>query len=265
MVILLVSGCAGKTSSEGTEAPDSATETADDAPTSRTLEATTGGASTGSGIASYDASSGKFNVTLPSGALELDRFALADHGQMLAFRDVAGVHNAYFGDGNGAQVVVYSGGLAGNVLNYATFARVGATEMPLSGTAQFNGQYAGFTTTRRVNGTAQLNVNFATNTISGEISNRSFRQRPDNVPDVVNPLSTVVLEPTGITTQGGFAGTASGGQIVNGQMLWNPSSGSYAGLIGGANAGTTVGTLNLNHRAPSGVTFEEVGGFLATR
>ena len=180
-------------------------------------------------------------------------------------RDVGGIHNAYLGQGAGSRVVIYSGGTAGNVRNLASFGRIGATDLPLVGTAQFNGQYVGFTTTRRINGKAQLDVDFANATIGGRITERIFRQRPDNVFDAVNPLSNLTLEQAQLNADGTFAGVTGGGQIVNGQILWNPATGNFAGLIGGANGTEAVGTVALTHRAPSGGSFEEIGGFLATR
>lgn len=83
--------------------------------------------------------------------------------------------------------------------------------------------------------------------------------------DVVNPLSTLILEQTNLGTDGTFSGVTAGGQIVNGQVLWNPATGSFAGLIGGATGTEVVGTVAVTHRSPSGGTFEEVGGLLATR
>ncbi|WP_293448563.1 hypothetical protein [Planktotalea sp.] len=137
--------------------------------------------------------------------------------------------------------------------------------MPLIGSAQFNGDYAGFTTTRRINGDAQLDVDFAASTVSRRITNRLFRLRPDNTADVVNPLSTIVLEETSLGADGSFQGVTGGGQIVNGQVLWNPATGSFVGLIGGATGNEAVGTVALTHRSPSGGTFDEIGGFLATQ
>ena len=239
--------------------------------TTRTLAASgaTGGSNGGfvGGLASanYDPASGTFTITAAGLSAQMNRFVAADYNSLLAMRDVAGIHNAYFGQGQGTQVVIYSGGTAGNVLNVASFGRIGPTELPLSGTAQFNGNYAGFTTTRRVNGKARLDVDFAGEVIEGRITDRIFRLRPDNVADVVNPLSTLILERTSLNADGTFQGVTGGGQIVNGQLLWNPATGSFAGLIGGATGNEVVGTVAITHRAPSGATFDEVGGFLATR
>lgn len=260
---------------DGPSAPDVCTDPCGVAPepetpqkTTRTLEATggSGGALFG-GLASadYDPVSGTFSVAGAGLSAEMMRFGTADYGDLLAMRDADGVHNAYFGEGQGTQVVIYSGGLAGSVLSLASFGRTGPTELPLSGAARFSGDYAGFTATRRINGKARLDVDFADETIEGRITDRVFRQRPDNVADVVNPLSTLVLERTSLRNDGSFEGVTGGGQIVNGQVLWNPATGSYVGLIGGADGDEVVGTVALTHRAPSGATFEEVGGFLATR
>jgi hypothetical protein len=227
----------------------------EEAPTSVTIPepATTNDELSGSIItAVFDEDSQVFTLTALGLDTQLARFPSADFGRMLAMRDVAGVHNAYFAQGEGSKIIIYSGGMAGSVRNLASFGRIGATELPLVGGAQFNGDYAGFTTTRRINGRAHIDVDFKEATLSGRITQRIFRQRPDNIVDVVNPLSMLVLEQTTLKTDGTFGGETGGGQIVNGQELWNPASGSFTGLIGGANAGEVVGTVNVTHRTPSG-------------
>lgn len=230
----------------------------------RTIAAVAG-LSGGLTSATYDSSTGTFTVKGSGLDIQMSRFSIADYGNFLAMRDAAGIHNAYFAQGAGTEVVVYSGGTAGNVVNIASYGQTGPTELPLTGTARFDGDYAGFTTTRRINGKAQLDVDFAASKISGKITNRIFRQRPDNVVDVVNPLSTLVLEETQLKGNGSFKGVTGGGQITNGQTLWNPATGSFTGVIGGSNGDEAVGTVALTHRAPSGASFDEIGGFLATR
>ncbi len=237
-------------------------------PTSVTIASSGGSSSTLTGdiiSADYDAASQIFTLSALGLDAQLNRFGTADYGRMLAMRDATGVHNAYLAEGEGTKVVIYSGGMAGSVLNLASFGRIGATDLPLVGGAQFNGDYAGFTTTRRINGKARIDVDFAAATISGRVTDRIFRQRPDNVADVVNPLSTLVLEETSLGKDGTFSGVTAGGQIVNGQVLWNPAAGSFVGLIGGATGDEVVGTVAVTHRAPSGGSFDEIGGFLATR
>ncbi len=232
--------------------------------TTRTL-ATSGGLAGGVTGANYDPITGVFTITAPGLNATMGRFATADFGGFFAMRDLAGIHNAYFGQGQGTEIVIYSGGTAGNVQSLASYGRTGPTELPLSGDATFNGEYAGFTSTRRINGKARLDVSFARGTFSGRITDRVFRQRPDNVADVVNPLSMLILEETSLNADGSFQGVTGGGQIVNGQVLWNPANGSYVGLIGGATCSEAVRTVNVPHRAPSGGSFDEIGGFLATR
>jgi len=128
------------------------TTTSEPAPTSRDVAAFTGGSLVN---ASFDDTTGLFTITALGSELNLARFAIADHRSMLAMRDALGIHNAYFGEGTGTQVVVYSGGLAGSVSQVAGFSRTAATSLPLIGSARFDGDYAGFTTTRRINGTAR--------------------------------------------------------------------------------------------------------------
>ncbi|MEM9579920.1 MAG: hypothetical protein AAF891_04475 [Pseudomonadota bacterium] len=228
--------------------------------TTRTITAFQGGSFLS---ANYDPVTGLFTANIGGTGVQLSRFQTADYGSMLAMRDAMGVHNAYFAEGSGTQVVAYSGGLAGQVTQVAGFARSADTELPLTGSASFSGQYAGFTPTRRVNGDVSLAVDFAGATVAGSISNRVFRQRPDNAFDATNPLSTLVLEQAALRPDGTFAGATGGGQIVNGQQLWNPATGTFAGLIGGATGTEAVGTVTLQHNAPSGARIEEIGGFFA--
>jgi len=247
-----------------------AAETEDTEPvaTSTTIQAPSGNDSGLSGAlssASYDANTQIFTLKGVGIDVQMSPFPVANFGKMLAMRDANGIHNAYFGVGSGTQVVVYSGGTAGNVQQVAGYGRTRATELPLTGTAGFDGHYAGFTTTRRVNGTARLDVDFEGQTISGRITDRIFRQRPDNGADVINPLSMLVLEETSISAKGEFEGVTAGGQIVNGQELWNPATGEFEGLIGGSTGNEVVGIVSVTHKAPSGAEFEEIGGFIAIR
>lgn len=215
--------------------------------------------------AHYDSTSQVFAITASGLNAQMAPFAIADFGAMKAMRADAGLHNAYLGQGVGSRVVVYSSGTAGNTQELVGYGRIGATELPLVGTAEFNGHYAGFTKSRRINGDVTLDVDFQNALIGGRITDRLFRERPDNAAHMVNPLSDVILEQTRLGDDGTFSGITGGGQIVNGQDLWNPATGEFVGLIGGASANEAVGTVRLNHRAPNGTTIDEIGGFLATR
>lgn len=241
-------------------APATSTE-----PTSRTVSLVN--VDTGQSVlnGTYDAATGLFNATINGTAIQGGRFPIADHGIMLAMRDLMGTHNAYVAETDAAAVLVYSGGTPGQITHAASYLRKGATALPLAGSATFLGDYAGFTPTQRVTGAARVDVDFAGNEVSGSITDRRLRSRPLNTVDVVNPLSEIVLERTALRDDGGFAGRTSGGQIVNGQVLWNPASGHFEGLIAGESATTAVGTVTLTHRAPSTATFEEVGGFYTRR
>ncbi len=219
-----------------------------------------------SAIGSYNASTGRLTVASGETTVVLDSFATANIGALAAVRDAGGIHNAYIGNGSGTRVIVYSGGLAGNVVQNAVAVRTAASDLlPSSGSATFAGVYAGFTSTRRINGDAQLSVDFGAGVVEGSITNRLFRFRPDNVFDGSNDLTNIRLEEASITSSGTFSGTAANGQIVNGQEVWNPASGSYDGVFGGDNTSEVAGTVTLLHRSASGSSIQEVGGFLATR
>lgn len=153
-------------------------EFSDGSPKSVTIPATSdgsGGLSGGLITADFDTASQIFTVSALGLNAQMNRFPTADFGRFLAMRDAGGVHNAYLAQGSGTKVVIYSGGNAGSVLNLASFGRIGATELPLVGSAQFLGDYAGFTTTRRINGKSRIDVDFANAKVSGSITDRIFR------------------------------------------------------------------------------------------
>jgi len=156
--------------------------------------------------------------------------------------------------GDGAVFVVSSStanlGLAG-----VQVARLGDTDLPSSGSATFNGDYAGlfvdetlqaFTVTT---GDAQLTADFGNASISGEITNRVVGGAADDVQ----------LLPTAITSAGAFSGTATGGGIPGSTVV---SSGAYVGLIVGDTGTEIVGGLTITHVGLADF-FYEIGGFVA--
>jgi hypothetical protein len=267
-VICLLETCGGDDDDGDDDDGDGGDNEDDDEPSTITISATDD--SIGQLIgniddANYNPAFQIFTISAPGLDAQLNRFFTADYNGILAMRDPTETHNAYLGQGIGTRVVVYSGGLAGNVQRLAAFGRTSAAELPLTGSAEFNGDYVGFTPTRRVNGRASLDVDFAAATISGSITNRVLRLKPDNTLDAVNPLSTLDLGSATISNAGRFSGATTGGEIVNGQIVWNPATGSFAGLIGGATCNEAVGTVSVDHTDTTGGSFQETGGFLATR
>ena len=64
----------------------------------------------------FDNASQIFTISALDLNAQMNRFGTADFRSMFAMWDVGGIHNAYFADGEGTQVVIYSVGTAGNVL-----------------------------------------------------------------------------------------------------------------------------------------------------
>ena len=141
----------------------------------------------------------------------------------------------------------------------AIYSRDTASVLP-SGTGTYSGEYrgsiggdgvsyAGQTAGAIVGitGTSTLNVNFGSNTVSGSITNRQTLLSAGPGAG----LGNVTLSSSSLTGNAQFAGSASSGGV----------SGTYEGLIGGANGTGTAGALRLNHAG--GVT--EIGVFTAVR
>jgi len=159
--------------------------------------------------------------------------------------------------GAGAVFVVQSP-TANLELAGVQFARLGDTDLPGGGSATFNGNYAGVLVDTDlvgvdgIEGAAQLTADFASATISGDITNREANS---GFPDDIQLLST------SITSAGAFSGTTTGGDIP---FLSTALDGAYVGLIVGATGNEVVGGVSVTHLV-GGDLFLEIGGFVATQ
>jgi hypothetical protein len=147
--------------------------------------------------------------------------------------------------------------------------RIGATDLPNSGSATFTGTYAGvlnspsgsvifYERVGLIRGDATLTADFDAATISGRITDRI-----DSRGITYNPLD---LTQSGIDpTDGSFGASTSGG--LSTQPGYISASGSYEGLIVGAQGQETVGGVTLEHGVNSTglLPYVEMGGFVASR
>ena len=203
---------------------------------------------------------------------QFTRQTSADHGWFRAAQTIhpspGGLYitrNAYSGESStGAMTatVVSSFGRRG-----ATFARLGNTAMPASGSANYSGQYVGileggpvFFARRSVTGDVAMTADFSAATVSGNITNRqsyNYNATP------FNTLQDVTLNATAIDGTGAFSGTLTGG-AVNGFGSSIDTSSGYSGLIGGATGNQVAGSMNLTrtYGGFSGNQIIEIGVFL---
>lgn len=124
------------------------------------------------------------------------------------------------------------------------------TSLPTSGTANFSGQYLGYlstsaghvihpigATTSFISGTATLDAEFATSSISGTISGRAHG------PNLYNDIT---LSSTAIQADGTFSGVTSGGEGVNPGDVTIDNG--YSGMLIGSAASEVAGGIALTHK-----------------
>jgi len=158
--------------------------------------------------------------------------------------------------GAGAVFVVQSPSVELGVAGVRV-ARLGETNLPSGGLATFNGEYAGIfvdedlVAVAVIEGDAELIADFASASISGDITNRF---------GAGFTADDIVLLSTAITSAGAFSGTTGGGSIIGGTTAFN---GEYIGLIVGAAGNEVVGGVNIPHTQIGLDDLIEIGGFVA--
>jgi hypothetical protein len=131
------------------------------------------------------------------------------------------------------------------------YARLTDTELPATGTANYDGFYSGMLFLEngnfqsRVTGDVALSINFDNATIQGDITNRALRGLFNSTASL-GSVDNVALLQTAIGSDGSFSGSASGGTIGNlSNDMVNGST--YEGLIAGTDGGHTVGAVRIGH------------------
>ena len=158
----------------------------------------------------------------------------------------------------------YDGSL--DEFEYSTqFARIDDTTIPLSGTATLNGGYVGFLYVvdrdeqYRMQGVAEFVTNFTEGTFRGRISDREITNF-DGSTEYDVEFADIVLNLTDITDAGGFAGSLIGGHILRDDEF-TEGSGTYQGLVAGANGDEVVGGLELTYMSDNDDVLNEIGTF----
>ena len=136
--------------------------------------------------------------------------------------------------------------------NGAQFTRIGTSEIPTTGQAHYSGGYAALLVDGArdlapgaISGEAELDVNFALQNVKGKVFNRLL--------DGATVMDDVALARTALS-DGAFSGSATGGATA---------SGSYAGVIVGADGSEAIGGVTLTHTGATAGT--EQGGFVVTQ
>lgn len=217
-------------------------------------------------------------------SFDLDTLTLTVDGKNFDLKEASelahGVFDYYGVSGNSHSVAMFgtspSGRTGAGVAYIASsggqgiyFQRVGQTVLPTSGTATFNGDYIATVDANSaildISGDATLTADFAASTISGQITNRQDWYR--NIVPLTRGGSTiddVTLQETAITGTGTFAGTATGGDFNQGTSTSISTSGSYAGVIGGATGDEVAGGLVIEHDNTNALfDMTEIGAFVA--
>jgi len=178
-------------------------------------------------------------------------------------------------DASRAHVTLYS--ISGAVAHAGSFARLTPTELPLTGSATFTGDYVGTfiePDTGRIAfsfgtvGDLMLSADFAAATIDGEITNRRIVGLTSGTEFTATDVADVTLMVTPITENGGFSGTATGGDLIAGSsgtglpLDSNTDAGTFRGLIAGSTGTEAVGALDIAHSI-AGDTLNEIGSFAA--
>lgn len=158
-------------------------------------------------------------------------------------------------------VIGSSSGTTPGFGQYAKYSRDSSSVLPTSGIGVYNGHYRGTIgadglsynghtagAVVGVQGISQLTAQFGAQTISGTISSRSTLLATGAAGTA---LGDVTLSSSSISSNGQFGASATDGS----------ATGTYEGLIGGANGNGVAGALNLTHSGG----FTELGVFTGQR
>ncbi len=190
---------------------------------------------------------------LPGGAATYTSTPALNNGPFAAYsRTVGGtIYIVYLAQDSGVEAS-FGGEVnnAGKGVRGTVIKRTATLVLPTTGTASYNGSYAGIVQTTATNdsfavsGNVNIQANFATNRVNGTITNRNSG---------ATPFAAVTLSPSTLDTSGRYAGSAS-------NTLG--TTGTYAGILAGGSANQTAGVLELN---TAGGVSRETGAFIARR
>lgn len=181
-------------------------------------------------------------VTADGHSLTLARTGVYDKGEFagaLDYGNGGGMIAAYATDAASASIVVRQ--TAGGDFANVSVERLTVITPPLSGAASYTGDYVGTLLSdgdprgaNQVRGDLTLDVDFADQTIEGQITDRTaYLSGMQGLLTLNTP--TIDLVKTDIDNQGSFSGQATMGE----------DTGTYAGLLAGDSASEIVGTVDL--------------------
>jgi len=226
-------------------------------------------ASSGNLGVSYDASVGVNPFTFTANGQELDGVydkEARDQQYMLAgFTPGDYTHFAYGNSTSNSIVAVMASHQHGSNNFAGTTYDRSSTPSNLTGTVEYNGNYAGFLRNGTsansdmryiTEGDVTLFADFNNDRISGSIDDRRTHERVGF--SERERLGDITLNTTSISSSSTFSGSSSGGQTANG----GNATGVYSGMFAGSNGQEVVGGVRLNYTL-GGTTVEEVGAIFA--
>ncbi len=226
----------------------------------------------------YDTATSMFAFTANTvAATELAEEPGRNNGRLLSFADPGADEYAFaYQSGNSIAAVMATQGNIGQpsgtgAYGGLTYRRTGAATVPLTGSATYTGDYAGYLRRDltgpnddilyRVNGDVSLTAGFASNLVNGTITNREMRNRINNTIVAAVPVADVTLQNANLDNNLAFSGNATGGEVT--VAGWTASPGIYSGVIAGPDgANETVGAVAINH-LNGAIAHTEIGIFSA--
>lgn len=191
----------------------------------------------------------------------------------------------FYGETTGGKVAIGgSTNLGAGAYTAATISRTGDTELPLTGTAKFNGDYVGFiqqavtaggandAISIIITGDVAMNADLAASTLDGMITNRVGGNHINGTIFVGNTFDDITLVRSTANSDGVYIGTTTGGAIRSAGVTNGVGTGAYRAMMVGPNGENVIGIVDVEHLAATApaTTFPqdggvEVGGFIAKK
>ncbi|WP_299664900.1 hypothetical protein [uncultured Ruegeria sp.] len=273
LAVLSLSACSGGSGSTRFDGGNGDNEQPVETRTAGTTSGMVGGLPEEPLDARYDKRNDVLTLNLRGSDVELaNDLLVAEVNGFKTYRaegNVAIALRAATSSGGGSAMIVYSRSGDYDVQG-VEFERLANSEIPVTGTATYQGQYAGIIGSPEsganfiIQGDAEIETNFNDAQVSGRISNRTLANAD---PGNTFILNDIVLHEGEINPDGTFIGIGvTGGQIVGDTL--DPGSttttGSYSGAIVGPSGNEVVGGVTINHDYQN-VDLIETGAFTASQ
>jgi len=169
---------------------------------------------------------------------------------------------------NSGKTHAFAFGNKAQGVNFTQFGRSTPTVVPLTGQADYAGNYLGMTKCCGrdagalqdflILGDSNLAVDFGAGTVSGRITNRRMSATPSVTFD------DVALNAGKLDSQGFFKGSAVGGRLIALSGSNRPAR-VFEGLIGGDTGEELAGYVRTNWTGAAGLEYAETGVFEAKK